>query len=121
MSEARARRFRWSELLCPAFPRLSMKILLSFLVAALVFVYAHAAAPPRLLYLGKEGKPSSRHCAALMQELGRDAIWFDYTSDAGLVMREWLAKFDAVVLDAPAEDFKAIEAKDVERLVKPQF
>jgi putative membrane-bound dehydrogenase-like protein len=80
-----------------------------------------AEGPIRVLYLGAEGTPASKHCAALMREMGRDAIWFDYTADPNLVTREWLVKFDAVVIDAPVGDFKALETKDLERLVKPQF
>ncbi|MFM1770811.1 MAG: hypothetical protein RJA22_3340, partial [Verrucomicrobiota bacterium] len=38
----------------------------------------HAASPGpiRVLYLGQEGTDASRHCHALMRDLGRDAIWF---------------------------------------------
>ncbi len=97
-----------------------MKLLFTLLVAVSSAV-AHAAGPIRVLYLGKEGTPAPKHCAALMQELGRDAIWFDYTADPHVVTREWLAKFDAVVLDAPGGEFKALGAEDAERLVKPEF
>src|SRR5260221_509895 len=64
------------------------------LVFSIVLCVAAPAAPGpiRVLYLGKEGTPAVKHCALLMQELGRDAIWFDYTADPGAVTREWLAK-----------------------------
>jgi hypothetical protein len=98
-----------------------MKLLATILVSLLAIAAASAAGPIRVLYLGKDGTPSSRHCAALMQELGRDAIWFDYTSDPRLVTREWIGKFDAVALDAPAEDFREIGPQDAERVVRPDF
>lgn len=98
-----------------------MKLLATLLLTAVSFATAHAAGPIRVLYLGKEGTPSSMHCAALMQELGRDAIWFDYTADPHLVTREWIGKFDAVVLDAPGEAFSELGAQDAERIVKPEF
>lgn len=93
------------------------------LILSLVLTVADCAVPGplRVLYLGKEGTPAAKHCALLMQELGRDAIWFDYTADPATVTPEWLAKFDAVVLDAPAEDFKTLGAEDAHRLVKPEF
>src|ERR1051325_8640743 len=97
-------------------PLLSAFVALAFAATAIA-----APGPIRVLYLGKEGTPSSKHCAALMQELGRDAIWFDYTTDPHLVTREWIGKFDAVVLDAPGEDFKELGAQDAERLVKLEF
>ena len=85
-----------------------MKIPLRFFCIAIVLLagFDAAAGPIRVLYLGNEGTAAPTHCATFMRELGRDAIWFDYTSDAGAVTREWLAKFDAVVLDAPGEDFQ---------------
>ena len=102
-------------------PNPLMKLLAPILLSVLAIATASAAGPIRVLYLGKDGTPSSRHCAALMQELGRDAIWFDYTSDPHLVTREWIGKFDAVVLDAPAEDFREVGPQDGERVVKPDF
>jgi putative membrane-bound dehydrogenase-like protein len=94
-----------------------------FIVALFVMlgVTAQAAGPIRVLYLGKENTPSSHHCAALMQELGRDAIWFDYTSDPHQVTRDWLGKFDAVVLDAPAGEYKELGAQDANHIVNPEF
>ena len=93
----------------------------ALLMLAFAATATAAPGPLRVLFLGKEGTPSSKHCAVLMQELGRDAIWFDYTSDAATVTREWLAKFDAIVLDAPGDEFKTLGAHDAERLVKPEF
>jgi putative membrane-bound dehydrogenase-like protein len=99
-----------------------MKLLLSLLVAVVLASNVMAAAGPlRVLYLGKPGTASARHCALLMQELGRDAIWFDYTADPAAVTREMLSRFDAVVLDAPAGQFGALGAPDAERLIKPEF
>src|ERR1700683_3633913 len=102
-------------------PNPLMKLLGSILVSVLAIATASAAGPIRVLYLGKEGTPSSKHCAALMQELGRDAIWFDYTSNPDLVTCEWISKFDAVVLDAPAENFREIGPQDAEHVVKLEF
>src|SRR5436190_1914441 len=101
----------------------AMKLLPALFSAFVVFCSASASAagPIRVLYLGKEGTPAPKHCALLMQELGRDAIWFDYTADPHAVTREWLARFDAVVLDAPGEEFKELGAQDAEHLVKPEF
>lgn len=38
----------------------------------------------------------------VMRELGRDAIWFDYISEAKWLTPDLLARFDAILLDAPA-------------------
>jgi putative membrane-bound dehydrogenase-like protein len=102
---------------------MKLRFLLPILaLAAVVPSPAQAAPGPlRVLYLGQAGTPSAKHCALLMQELGRDAIWFDYTVDPAEVTREWLGKFDAVVLDAPGGEFKELGAQDAERLVKPEF
>ncbi|MEA3206999.1 MAG: hypothetical protein QOE70_56 [Chthoniobacter sp.] len=99
-----------------------MKKLLPVCFALALSTAALAAPGPlRILYVGKEGTLAPKHCALLMQELGRDAIWFDYTSDPHAVTREWLEKFDAIVLDAPGEEFKELGAHDAERMVKPEF
>lgn len=94
----------------------------SSLLLAILFPFAaFADGPIRVLYLGKEGTPAPKHCAAMMEQFGRDAIWFDYTSDASLVNHAWIAKFDAVMLDAPAADFPALTAEDAGRVVKTNF
>jgi putative membrane-bound dehydrogenase-like protein len=84
-------------------------LLLSTLVAS------QAAGPVRVLYYGKADSPSSKHCAFLMRELGRDAIWFDYFTDAKAVNPESIAKFDAVLVDGPAADLAGA------RVVQPEF
>ena len=71
------------------------------------------------MYLGKEGTATTKHCAALMQALP-DA-WFDYTADAAQVTPEWLAKFDAVLLDAPKEGFPSLAGAPPGRLVAAEF
>ncbi len=99
-----------------------MKKLLSLFTATALSVAAFAGPSPiRVLYLGKEGTPSTRHCAAAMRELGRDAIWFDYTADAAQVTPEWIAKFDAVLLDAPKESFPALAAAPAARVIAADF
>ena len=66
-----------------------------------------AASPIRVLYLGTEERAPRMTCHVLMRDLGRDAIWFDYLSDAQAATPEFVAKFDVVVLDAPADTFNA--------------
>ena len=40
-----------------------------------------AANPIRVLYLGTADRTPRMNAHALMRDLGRDAIWFDYVSD----------------------------------------
>ena len=78
-----------------------MKKLLFLLLSTVLSSSALAAGGPvRVLYLGKDGTSSSQHCHLLMEQFGRDAIWFDYITNAATVMPEWLARFDAVLLSA---------------------
>src|SRR5437867_1880127 len=49
-----------------------------------------ASGPIRVLYLGQEDNQAAQHCHVLMRELGREAIWFDYTAESGMVTPEWL-------------------------------
>ena len=100
-----------------------MKLLQSLLLAGITASSALAAdsGPIRVLYIGKEGSDSTKHCHVLMREMGRDAVWFDYTADASVVTPEWLAKFDAVLLDAPKEDFKALAAAPAGKVVSVSF
>jgi putative membrane-bound dehydrogenase-like protein len=95
-----------------------MKRLLTLIVALLATALTYAATSPiRVLHLGKDGTDSARHAHFLMRDLGRDAIWFDYTSDARVVTPEWIAKFDVVLLDAPKDDFKALAGVDAKKIV----
>ncbi|MEW6303654.1 MAG: PVC-type heme-binding CxxCH protein [Verrucomicrobiota bacterium] len=99
-----------------------MKRIFTLLVLLVSITLAPAAQGPiRVLYLGKENTAASRHCHVLMRELGREAIWFDYTADAAVVTPEWVAKFDAVLLDAPKEDFKALAGVDAKRVISVSF
>jgi len=92
------------------------------LVAAILTLRASAApGPMRIVYLGKDGTLAPKHCAALMRELGRDAIWFDYTADPAQATPEWLGAFDAVLLDAPKEEFQALSGVDAKRVVTASF
>lgn len=93
------------------------------LLVAFVLTLRAAAepGPVRVVYLGKDTTKAPYHCAALMRELGRDAIWFDYTTDPAQATPEWLAAFDAVLLDAPKEDFQALSSVDSKRVVTAQF
>jgi putative membrane-bound dehydrogenase-like protein len=92
-----------------------MKLLRVLALLLSPLVAAQAAGPIRVLYFGKSDSPSSKHCAFLMRELGRDAIWFDYFTDAKAVTQEALAKFDAVMVDGPAADLAGAHA------VQPEF
>ena len=67
-----------------------------------------AASPLRVLYLGTPDRTSRLTAHVLMRDLGRDAIWFDYASDPAAATPEFIAKFDVVVLDAPAATFPAL-------------
>src|SRR5262245_46589814 len=101
---------------------LSMKKLLLLLLSTVLASSALGAAGPiRVLYLGKDGTSSSQHCHILMEQFGRDAIWFDYIADAGVVTPEWISKFDAVLLDAPAGDFSNLAQFDLKRVVGDQL
>lgn len=93
-----------------------------FLVALTLPLCAEAAPGPiRVAYLGKEGTAAPKHCAALMRELGRDAIWFDYTASTADATPEWIGAFDAVLLDAPKEDFRTLAGVDPKRVVTAEF
>lgn len=97
-----------------------MKSLLSlFGVAALAAGLQAAPSPLRVLYLGQDGTHSTDHCHVLMRELGRDAIWFDYTADPAQATAEWASRFDAILLDAPAASFPAVATGA--KVVKPSF
>ena len=61
-----------------------------------------AANPIRVLYLGTPDRTARMTAHTLMRDLGRDAIWFDYLSDPKDATPAFVAKFDVVVLDAPA-------------------
>lgn len=98
-----------------------MKKLLPLLLSTVLSSSALAAGPIRVLYLGKEGTSSSQHCHVLMEQFGRDAIWFDYITDAAAITPEWLAKFDAVLLDAPATDFASVAQLDRNRVISDQL
>jgi putative membrane-bound dehydrogenase-like protein len=94
----------------------------AILVLLLTFALADAGANPiRVLYLGQETTAASRHCHVLMRELGRDAIWFDYTTDPKVADAAWLKRFDAVLLDAPDGTFAALSSVAGARVVKVEF
>src|SRR4051812_7333727 len=94
-----------------------MRPLLFVLVLSFTSAAAMAGGPIPVLFLGKEGTSSSQHCPVLMRELGRDAIWFDYTADAKEVTPEFVKRFDAVLLDAPREQFPALAEAEASRIV----
>jgi hypothetical protein len=92
---------------------------LLILVAALI---SNAdAAPLRILYLGTGEQTAADHCHILMRDLGRDAIWFDYLHQPGDATADWMRRFDAVLLDAPAGRFPALASVPVTRVVTLQF
>jgi hypothetical protein len=99
-----------------------MKRLLTLAGALLAATLVHAATGPiRVLYLGKDGTDSARHAHVLMRDLGRDAIWFDYTTDARVVTPEWIAKFDVVLLDPVGNDYPAVKDVPLSRVVPGEF
>ncbi len=77
--------------------------------------------PLRVLFLGSEEAGSRRHCHTVMRDLGRDAVWFDYASDAAQVTAEWISLFDVVLLDAPAVAFPALASVNKEKVVTADF
>lgn len=81
------------------------------------FAFTSAASPIRVLYLGTEDRAPRMNCHALMRDLGRDAIWFDYLSDPKDATPEFVAKFDVVVLDAPANTFRSLAVPAAKRLL----
>ena len=86
-----------------------MKKLLPLALALTLTAFAHAAPGPiRVLFAGKGDVASGKLCHALMRDLGRDGIWFDYVADKTALTPEWLAKCDVVLLAAPATDFPAL-------------
>ena len=66
----------------PSFRQLGVTA--SLLLTQLLLDDANAS-PLRILFLGAAGTNTTRHAHALMRDLGRDAIWFDYTADPKLV------------------------------------
>jgi putative membrane-bound dehydrogenase-like protein len=99
-----------------------MKKLLSLLLSPLLASSAFAAEGPiRVLYLGKEGTSAGQHCHVLMEKLGRDAIWFDFIMDAATMTPEWIAKFDAVLVDALNGDFAPLSQFDRKRIIGDQL
>jgi putative membrane-bound dehydrogenase-like protein len=59
-----------------------------------------AAQPIRVLYVGTEDRTPRMTSHALMRDLGRDAIWFDYVSDPAAVTPDFIRRFDLLVVDA---------------------
>ncbi len=80
-----------------------------------------ATGPIRVLHLGDGTTATTRHAHVLMRDLGRDAIWFEYASDAARVTPEWIAKFDAVLLDAPKDSFKSLAGVEATKIISPDF
>ncbi|MHA3770208.1 PVC-type heme-binding CxxCH protein [Verrucomicrobiota bacterium sgz303538] len=75
----------------------------------------------RVLFLGTEESGSRQHCHTVMRDFGRDGLWFDYAADPALVTPEWLSKFDAVLLDAPAASFPALAGLTPSKVVTTDF
>ena len=77
--------------------------------------------PIRVLFLGTEEGGGRKHAHTVMRDFGRDALWFDYTADPAQVTLEWIAKFDAVLLDAPAATFPALSTVPQTKVVTADF
>jgi len=88
---------------------------LLLLLQAAVSAQANSG-PIRVLFLGSEAAGSRQHLHPLMRELGRDAIWFEYTDDLKTVTPDRLALFDAVI-----EDGATMPGVDPNRVVKVEF
>ena len=58
-----------------------------------------------MLYLGTPDRTPRMNDHVLMRDLGRDAIWFDYVSNPAAATPDFVAKFDVLILDAPADLF----------------
>lgn len=97
-----------------------MKRLLTLILILASTIVIHAAGPIRVLYVGAEGARSTGHAHVLMRDLGRDAIWFDYTTGDG-VTPEWVAKFDVVLRDAPEGGLKFLEGVPAKKIIAPDF
>ncbi len=82
---------------------------------------AAAPGPIRVLHLGKEESASARHCHVLMREFGREAIWFDYTEDSEVATKEWVARFDVVLLDSPVGGWRGLRGVDMAKVISPEF
>ncbi|MEY2879234.1 MAG: hypothetical protein RLZZ15_1614, partial [Verrucomicrobiota bacterium] len=87
-----------------------MKKTLLSLVILCALALSAAAQPLRVLYVGTPDRGPRMTAHALMRDLGRDAIWFDYVSDPAAATAAFVAKFDVVVIDAPTEIFPALAA-----------
>ena len=75
----------------------------------------------RVLFLGSEANGSRKHCHTVMRDFGREALWFDYAADPAQVTPEWIAQFDAVLLDAPAATFPALAGVPPQKIVTADF
>src|SRR3954470_15263329 len=105
----------------PRSPLLPMRTLLSALLLACLTSVACAGGPIRVLFLGKEGTASSKHCPVLMRELGRQSIWFDYLADPKQATSDYLKHFDAVLLDAPRESFPTLTEVEPSPVITAAF
>ncbi len=77
---------------------------------ALAATGAAHANPIRILYLGTPEREPRMTAHALMRDLGREAIWFDYISERGDLSPSLLASSHAIVVDAPAERYGTLLA-----------
>ena len=77
--------------------------------------------PIRVLFLGTEEGGGRKHAHTVMRDFGREALWFDYTADPAQVTPEWIARFDAVLLDAPAAAFPALSTVPQTKVVTADF
>lgn len=85
------------------------------LVALLLLALPCAAQPIRVLYLGTGDRTPRMNCHALMRDLGRDAIWFDYISAAADAPASFVAQFDLVILDASPTAYPTASALPADR------
>lgn len=99
-----------------------MKLLTTLAFTFLTATLASAATGPiRVLHLGQDGTDSAKHAHSIMRDLGRDAIWFDYTSDPSVVTPEWIAKFDVVLFDPARAEFTGAKSVPLKQVVVDEF
>ncbi|HEY2574159.1 MAG TPA: PVC-type heme-binding CxxCH protein, partial [Verrucomicrobiaceae bacterium] len=78
------------------------------------------ARPIHVLYVAGpgEGEIASSHCAAIMEDVGRDAIYLDFLDHAGQFTADDASHYDLIIQSSEAKDAETLRAL-IERKVKP--
>ncbi|HUR58392.1 MAG TPA: PVC-type heme-binding CxxCH protein, partial [Opitutaceae bacterium] len=102
----------------PVFPRRPFRRrVASCLALFAALALSSAANPLRVLYVGTPDRTPRMTAHALMRDLGRDGIWFDYVSDPAAATPEFVRQFDVVIVDAPAANFPALASVPASRKI----